>query len=196
MKIAFALFVYLLGTIPTGYIIFRITEKKDIRKYGSFNTGATNVLRLKGWKYALPVLIIDVLKGAIPVYFALILFPDKTFVSTCAFLVVFGHCFPFYLRFNGGKGIATSLGVFAVLAFKPFLLTFAILSLAIAITRFVSLGSILSVLSFPFFAYLLQIETEIVYSSILIFLLVFLRHWNNIQRLFQGKERKLGEKNP
>jgi len=196
MKIAFALFAYLLGTIPTGYIIFRITEKKDIRKYGSFNTGATNVLRLKGWKYALPVLIIDVLKGAIPVYFALVLFPDKRFTLICAFLVVCGHCFPFYLRFNGGKGIATSLGVFAILAFKPFLLTLAVFFLVIAITRFVSLGSIISVLSFPFFAYLLQIETEIVYSSILIFLLVLLRHWNNILRLFQGKERKLGEKTP
>ncbi|MBE0460030.1 MAG: glycerol-3-phosphate 1-O-acyltransferase PlsY [Candidatus Aminicenantes bacterium] len=194
MKIAFAFFTYLLGTIPPGFIIFRITEKKDIRKYGSFNTGATNVLRLKGWKYALPVLIIDVLKGAIPVYFALVLFPDKRFALICAFLAVFGHCFPFYLRFNGGKGIATSLGVFAVLAFKPFLLTLAVFFLVIAITRFVSLGSILSVFSFPFFVYLIQRETEIIYAGILIFLLVLLRHWNNIQRLFQGKERKLGEK--
>jgi len=194
MKIAFAILAYLLGTIPTGYIIFRITEKKDIRQYGSFNTGATNVLRLKGWKYALPVLIIDVLKGAIPVYFALILFPDKRFALICAFLVVCGHCFPFYLRFNGGKGIATSLGVFAVLAFKPFLLTFAVFLLVIFTTRFVSLGSILSVFSFPFFVYLIQRETEIISASILIFILVVLRHWGNILRLFQGKERKIGEK--
>lgn len=194
MKILFALLSYLIGSIPTGYILFFITEKKDIRIFGSRATGATNVLRLKGWKFALPVLVVDILKGALPVIIALRFFEDSIFVSLCAFLAVLGHCFPLYLKFRGGKGVATTVGVFAVLAFKPLLLTVVLFVLIVVLTRYVSLASLLSTLIFPLFVYVFRGEIEIIGLGIAVFLVVAIRHHDNIRRLIRGSERKIGEK--
>lgn len=194
MKILFALLSYFIGSIPTGYILFFIIEKKDIRHFGSGGTGATNVLRLKGWKFALPVLAVDILKGAIPVIIALRFFEDSILVSLCAFLTILGHCFPLYLKFRGGKGVATTVGVFSVLAFKPLLLTVAFFVLVVVLTRYVSLASLLSTLIFPLFVYLLRGEIEIIGLGIAVFLLVVIRHHDNIRRLIRGSERKIGEK--
>jgi glycerol-3-phosphate acyltransferase PlsY len=194
MKILFAGLSYLLGAIPSGYILFYLSEKKDIRDFGSQATGATNMLRLKGWKYAVPVLLFDVFKGILPVFLALKLFEDLTFALICAFLAVAGHCFPVYIKFRGGKGLATALGAYAVLAFIPFLLSLAVFILTIGITRYVSLGSLLAIMSYPLFTFLWNNEIEIIYLSILLFILIALTHRGNIARLIKGKERKLGEK--
>lgn len=194
MKILFLICSYLLGSFPSGYILFLTSEKRDIRNFGSQSTGATNVLRLKGWKYALPVGIMDVLKGAIPVFLALKLFPDKKFALLCGFLAVLGHCFPVFIKFKGGKGVGTTVGFYAVLALKPLLLSLALFLIIIAITRYVSLGSILATLSYPFFVFLFKGEIEIIYLSFVIFLLIVWRHKENIERLIKGRERKLGEK--
>lgn len=194
MKILYAIFSYLMGSIPTGYILFFISERKDIRNYGSYATGATNVLRVKGWKYALPVFVLDFLKGLIPVFLALIIFEDILFAVICAFLSVIGHCFPFYLKFNGGKGMATAAGVFAILAFKPLVLGLVVFILVVVFTRYVSLASLLVALSFPFFIYLFKGEVEIIGLSLAIFLLVVFRHLGNIERLIKRTERKIGEK--
>ena len=94
MKILFAVLSYLVGSFPTGYLLYYLSEKKDIRGYGSHNIGATNVLRLKGWFFAVPVIFIDVMKGFLPVFLATRLFPDLRFVALCGFLAVLGHCFP------------------------------------------------------------------------------------------------------
>jgi len=193
MKILYALLTYLLGSLPTGYILFLITEKKDIRNFGSHSTGATNVLRLKGWKFALPVLAIDLLKGAIPVFIAFRLFEDQGFSVICAFLAVIGHCFPVYLKFKGGKGVATTVGVYSVLAFKPFLLSLAVFVFVVLITRYVSLASLLSTILFPLFVFLLQGDIQIIGLGIAVFALVAFRHWENIGRLVRGTERKIGE---
>lgn len=194
MKILFAILSYLFGSFPTGYLIFRISEKKDIRDFGSKSMGATNVLRLKGLKYALPVVPIDLFKGFLPVFLALKLFPDKRFALLCAFLAVLGHCFPVYIKFRGGKGIATTMGAFSILAFHPFLLSLATFLLIIIITRYVSLGSLVATLSLPLYIYLFKGDIEIIYLSFAVFLIIFIRHLGNINRLIHGKERKLGEK--
>lgn len=194
MKILFAGLSYLFGAIPSGYILFYLSEKKDIRDFGSQATGATNMLRLKGWKYAVPVLLFDALKGILPVILALKLFEDLTFALVCAFLAVVGHCFPVYLKFRGGKGLATALGAYAALASMPLLLSLAVFILIIAITRYVSLGSLLAIMSYPLFAFLNKNEIEIVYLSIALFFLIAFTHRENIARLVKGKERKLGEK--
>ena len=193
MKILYALLTYLMGSLPTGYIFFLISEKKDIRDFGSHSTGATNIFRLKGWKFALPVLAIDLLKGAIPVFIASRLFQDQSFSAICAFLVVAGHCFPVYLRFRGGKGVATTVGVYSVLAFKPFLLSLAVFVLVVLITRYVSLASLLSIVFFPLLVFLFQGSIQIIILGIAIFALIALRHWENIGRLVTGTERKIGE---
>lgn len=194
MKILFALLSYLFGAIPTGYILYFLIEKKDIRTSGSKATGATNVLRLKGWKYGLPVLILDIFKGFLPVFLAFKLFPDKNFALMCAFLTIIGHCFPVYIKFKGGKGVATTIGVYAAIAFKPLLCIVIIFLLVAAITRYVSLGSLLAALSFPFFVILFKGNIEIVYLSLAVFLLILAKHQSNIRRLIKGNERKLGEK--
>ncbi len=194
MKIALALFSYLLGALPSGYIVFWISEKKDIRRFGSGATGATNVLRLKGWKLALPVVVIDIAKGAIPVLLVQKLFQDIRLSLICAFLAVLGHCFPVYIKFKGGKGLATSFGAYAVLAFSPFLFSLAVFLLTAGISRYVSLGSLLASLSYPLFILLLGKETLIALWGFALFFLIAVMHRENIQRLIKGQERKLGEK--
>jgi len=194
MKILFAGLSYLFGAIPSGYILFYLSEKKDIRDFGSQATGATNMFRLKGWKWAVPVLLFDALKGILPVLLALKLFEDLTFALVCAFLAVAGHCFPVYLKFRGGKGLATALGAYGVLAFMPMLLSLAVFILIVGITRYVSLGSLLAIMSYPLFNLLYKNEIEIVCLGIILFILIVFMHRGNIARLIKGNERKLGEK--
>jgi glycerol-3-phosphate acyltransferase PlsY len=194
MKIPFAVLSYLFGSIPSGYILFYLTEKKDIRKFGSQGTGATNVLRLKGWKFAIPILAMDFLKGFLPTFLALKIFEDRTFALICAFLAVLGHCFPVYIRFKGGKGIATTFGAYAILAFKPFLFAVAIFAAVTATSRYVSLASLLAALSYPLLIILFNKQMEIAYMAFVLFILVAFMHRDNIKRLVKGKERKLGGK--
>ena len=194
MKILFAVFSYLLGSFPTGYLLYFLSEKKDIRRFGSQSIGATNVLRLKGWTFAVPVILIDILKGFLPVFLALKLFPDKRFALLCGFLAVLGHCFPIYIKLKGGKGVATAVGVYTVLALKPLLIGIGVFLAIIVLTRYVSLGSILAMMSLPFSIYFIMGNSETAILSIAIFLLIVIRHGGNIHRLMRGKERKLGEK--
>lgn len=194
MKILYAVFSYLLGSFPTGYVFFYLSEKKDIRELGSLATGATNILRLKGWKFALPVLFIDFFKGFLPVFLALNLLHDQFLALVCAFLAVLGHCFPVYLKFRGGKGVATTFGAFSVFALKPFLLSLAVFLIVAGVSRYVSLASLLALLSYSLFLLLLNKQAEIFYLAISLFLLIVLKHRGNIERLVKGTERKLGEK--
>ncbi|HZX09378.1 MAG TPA: glycerol-3-phosphate acyltransferase, partial [Acidobacteriota bacterium] len=105
MKILFALFSYLFGSIPTGYLLYLKINKRDIRNFGSRSIGATNLLRLTDKKTALLAALFDVIKGFIPVFLCLELFDDLFFSLICGFLAVFGHCFPIYIKFKGGKGV-------------------------------------------------------------------------------------------
>ena len=194
MKILFAGLSYLFGAIPSGYILFYLSEKKDIRDFGSQATGATNMFRLKGWKYAVPVLLFDALKGILPVLLVLKLFEDLTFALVCALLAVVGHCFPVYIKFRGGKGLATALGAYGVIAFMPMLLSLAVFILIVGISRYVSLGSLLAIMSYPLFNLLYKNEIEIVCLGIVLFILIAFMHRGNIARLIKGTERKLGEK--
>jgi len=194
MTIIYATLSYLVGSIPTGYIMYKLSEKKDIRRFGSQATGATNVLRLKGWKYALPVGLFDILKGFLVVYFALKLFPDKRLALLCGFLAVLGHCFPIFIKFKGGKGVATTVGVYAALAPVPLLCSVGIFLAAVLLTRYVSLGSLLAMFFFPIFVLYLIGDPYVIALSIAIFCLIIFRHMGNIKRLIGGNERKFREK--
>jgi len=195
MKVLFAVASYLLGSIPTGYLVIRAAERQDIRRFGSRSTGATNVLRVKGLKYAIPVMLVDVLKGFFPAYLGLRLFHDPSLGAMAGFLAALGHCFPFSIGFRGGKGMATSMGAFAALAFPPFLASLAVFAVTAAVSRFVSLGSILAALSFPLFVLLFHGQKPVFLWGLAISTLVILKHEGNIRRLLAGAERKLGEKN-
>jgi glycerol-3-phosphate acyltransferase PlsY len=194
MKILFAMLSYLLGAFPTGYVLYFLSEKKDIRSYGSKSIGATNVLRLKGWVFAIPVILVDILKGFLPVFISLKLFSDVRFALLCGFLAVLGHCFPITLKFKGGKGVATSVGVYSALALKPLLLGIGVFLVVIALTRYVSLGSILAMMSLPVFLYIFQDNREVVILGVAILCLIVIKHGGNIHRLRHGNERKFGEK--
>jgi glycerol-3-phosphate acyltransferase PlsY len=194
VKILFALASYLLGSLPTGYLLIRMADRRDIRQLGSQSMGATNVLRVKGLKFALPVMIVDVLKGFVPALLALRLFHDPTLAVVSGFLAVVGHCFPFSIGFRGGKGMATSMGAYAALAPPAFAASLALFILVTAAGRFVSLGTIAGSLSFPVLVLLIQGPNGLVIGSLAISALIIFRHKDNIKRLLAGTERKLGEK--
>ncbi|MBN1221804.1 MAG: glycerol-3-phosphate 1-O-acyltransferase PlsY [Candidatus Aminicenantes bacterium] len=194
MTIIYALLSYMFGAIPTGYIIFRLTEKDDIRRYGSQATGATNVLRLKGWKYGVPVGIADVSKGFLPVALAMKIFSDERIALLCGFLAVLGHCYPVFIRFRGGKGVASAAGVFLAIAPLFVLMCAGIFLASVLITRFVSLGSLLAMGSFPLIVLLFEGNGNVAFMGMCVFILILLRHKGNIQRLIAGNERKIGEK--
>ena len=195
MRIIWIIGAYFVGSIPSGFIIFRMGGSKDIREFGSRSTGATNVLRLKGWRYAIPVLVIDVLKAALPVWLALRAFPtDRRVAFGVALMVVLGHCFPVFIGFKGGKGVSTAMGSYAVLATVPFLLSLAVFAGVIAATRYVSLGSLLATLSFPLIVYFGRGDNGLAALGLTVFAVIAVRHAGNIRRLIKGQERKLGQK--
>ncbi|MFW6131783.1 MAG: glycerol-3-phosphate 1-O-acyltransferase PlsY [Candidatus Aminicenantaceae bacterium] len=195
MKTLFVAASYFLGAIPSGYIIYRWVTKEDIRNFGSKNIGFTNVLRLLGLKYALPVLIFDFAKGFIPPFLALKIFPDSKLALLCALFAILGHCFPVYIKFKGGKGIATMMGIYAALDVYPFLICLGVFVLVSGISRYVSLGSLTSSLSYPIILVLFDRNLNTIFLFVIIFLLILLRHRDNVKRLIRGNERKLGDAN-
>lgn len=191
-RMAFAAASYLLGSFPTGYLAVMAGSRRDIRSLGSGATGATNVLRVGGWKPALFVALVDILKGALPAVLAMRLFGEPGFAAQAASLAVLGHCFPITLGFRGGKGVATAAGAMAALAPWPAVASLAVFAVTIAVTRFVSLGSLLAAAAFPAFARLLGAPPETSAWSLAVVLIIVLRHVGNIRRLIQGHEPKLG----
>ncbi|WP_422120758.1 glycerol-3-phosphate 1-O-acyltransferase PlsY [Koleobacter methoxysyntrophicus] len=184
---------YLLGSISFSYFIAKIWMGIDIRNYGSGNAGATNVLRVLGTKPAIIALLGDALKGIIAVYLGK-LTGDESIMLLCGLAVVIGHNWPIFLKFKGGKGIATSLGVILTISPLSSLILIIIGVFIIYITRYVSLGSITSAIILPFIFYMLHKSGYyLVFALVLTFLALF-RHRSNIQRLLSGKESKLGEK--
>lgn len=193
-KAAVAAASYLIGSFPSGYILFRAAEKKDIRHFGSGATGATNVLRLKGWRPAILVAMIDIAKGLVPALAAARMFSDPAFSAVCASAAVIGHCFPVTIGFRGGKGVATAAGAMFALAPVPALGSLAVFILTVALTRFVSLGSLLAVLLFPVFLALFPMTGPLILWTLPIILVIGLRHAGNIGRLRRGTEHKLGRR--
>jgi len=194
---------YLIGSIPTGYIFGRLLKGLDIRKFGSGNVGATNVLRVLGKWPGISVLILDVLKGFLPIIFlGNFIFPRTTVSAEILYIslgisCIAGHNWTVFLGFKGGKGIATTLGVLLGLALKitglNLILGLLILTwlLVFTLTRIVSFASIISALSLPLYMLLFKQSWIMISSSIILSIFVILRHKSNLIRLFQGKESRL-----
>jgi len=204
-----AVISYLLGSIPFGYLLVRLFRGEDIRKTGSGNIGATNVARSGAKGLGIATLALDALKGALAVWLAALLAGSKynlcgdfvvfpcvsalRLMSLAALLAVLGHVFPVWLRFKGGKGVATALGVFCVLFPNAILVALAIFILVVAVTRYVSLGSILGAIAFPAAAYFMQNADWL--SLLLasgVSLIIVLKHHQNIVRLLGGTENRFG----
>jgi len=220
--ILFAVLAYLLGSIPFGYILVRIFLGADVRQMGSGNIGATNVARTGSKGLAIATLALDILKGYVAVILAYAYgmfaawqhtpqvngFPPNApaaatvqqaflLAAVAAFSAIIGHIFTVWLRFNGGKGVATGLGVFLALAPKAVLIVFAVFVAIVAVTRYISLGSMVAAALFPLCFYFLQ-PTHATPGVLIMLsgvsLLIIYRHRANISRLVAGNENRFGAK--
>lgn len=188
---------YLIGSIPMGYIIGKLFYKVDIRSAGSGNIGATNALRLFGTRTGVIILILDMLKGLVTVLLSKALVPDRpAMIVLTALIVILGHIFTIFLRFKGGKGVATAAGAFLGLAPLELALALPLFLIVVIISRYVSLGSVLAALSFGIIVSIRQFyaaEPDWIKAGfcLLVVGMIILKHRENIKRLLQGKENKL-----
>lgn len=199
-----AVVAYLLGSIPFGYLLVRIFRKEDIREKGSGNIGATNVMRSGSKGLGAITFVLDVLKGYGAVFLAAYFVARQgndprvtgNAAAIAALCVVLGHIFTIWLGFKGGKGVATAFGVFLALALWPAVVVAGIFVFVFAVSRYVSLGSIVSAVAFPFLALLMPHSPRTPFETAVLFvipLIVILRHHQNIGRLMSGTEYRFGK---
>jgi acyl phosphate:glycerol-3-phosphate acyltransferase len=200
---------YFLGSIPFGYLLMRIFRGEDVRATGSGNIGATNVARTGSKGLAIATLLLDGLKGYVAVllagyfvntdssYLLRFVFLERLTIAVCALAALFaiiGHMFPVWLRFKGGKGVATAAGAFVGLAPRAFLFALAAFVVVVALTRYVSLGSIVAAASFPAFFFLtaplVRTNYAVLFFTAVSSLLIMIRHKDNIRRLLAGMENR------
>jgi glycerol-3-phosphate acyltransferase PlsY len=187
---------FLIGSIPTGLLIAR-ARGIDLRKVGSGNIGATNVLRVAGKQAALLTLIGDIAKGIIPVALARAVgFAEHHVVyeGLCGLAAIIGHDFSPFLRFKGGKGVATSIGVLLVFSPHVGLFTIMLWLMTAKWTRYSSLSALISFGLLPLSVYMIDYSKDKMMIALAITVLLFMRHTGNIRRLVQGTETKIGEK--
>jgi glycerol-3-phosphate acyltransferase PlsY len=187
---------YFIGSVPTGYLVARIAGGLDIRTIGSGNIGATNVGRAMGRGWAIFVTIMDMLKGALALLVtATSASTEPWLLSLAGFAVVIGHNFPVWLKFRGGKGVATSYGVVSFLwpwnSFAVALMSGAIWYAVMRTTRYVSLASMTSLLALPVFFWMLDAPLPFIVVSLALAFFVFYRHRANIERLTRGRENRV-----
>ena len=177
---------YLLGSIPFGFLLTKIILKKDIREIGSGNIGATNVLRTGNKIIGYSTLVLDILKAVIPILFIKIQFPEFIFISSLA--VFLGHVFPIWLKFNGGKGVATYVGILFCINYILGFFFIATWLVIFFISKYSSLSSLLASMIIPIYYFF--IDTENYYFFIIMFILIFYTHRENIKRLKNNTESK------
>lgn len=200
--IAVGVVAYLIGSINSSILISKAVMGKDIRESGSGNAGATNMLRTMGKKYAIITLVIDILKGVVALLLAMLAIKFGAYAVSmyiAGVAVVVGHNFPVFFGFKGGKGVATSLGVILLLDWKIGLITLVIALAIMAISKYVSLGSVMAALVFVIIQIVVMIATDsfdITRFICVVILggLLIIRHRANIKRLLNGTENKLGSK--
>ncbi|MDI9502081.1 MAG: glycerol-3-phosphate 1-O-acyltransferase PlsY [Tissierellia bacterium] len=184
---------YLIGCITAGYFVGRWFYHADIRAEGSGNPGTTNAFRTLGVKAGIATLLIDAAKGVLAVWIGSVLAPEFG-AYVAAVFVVFGHNFPFHLRFRGGKGVATSAGV--VLFFSPLLILvlLGVFILVVVATKKVSAGSVMAAFAAPFVTWFMHKDQMLVFVIAFLGALLLLRHKSNIQRLLRGEEKNFSWK--
>jgi len=202
-----AFIAYLCGSIPFGYILVRVFRGQDVRATGSGNIGATNVARTAP-ALGVATLLLDGFKGFLPVHAVLGLGISydaqrthfERMLAVAALCAVLGHLFPLWLKFRGGKGVATAVGAFLALAPVAIGITFVLFVLVLAASRYVSLASIISAAAFPAIAWLLMrerfITKAVLESMVAIVVLIIAKHHANIRRLLNGTENRFGKKKP
>lgn len=185
---------YLLGSLSFAVLLVRWRTGQDIRTVGSGNAGATNVLRAHGKGLALAVALLDVGKGAAAVLLVRAVTGDPRYAAAAGFAAILGHVFPIFAGFRGGKGVATAVGAFLALAPLGMLACMGVFLLVAAVTRYVSLASVIAILLLPAAAGMLShASLPILIAAAATSVLVFVKHLENLKRLGRGEERKLGQ---
>lgn len=195
---------YLIGSIPTSIIAGKLLKGIDIRQHGSGNAGATNVFRVLGWKAGLVVLLIDMFKGWFPTVYVSQLGMDSglawqpiNYQILAGVAAMFGHIWTIFAGFKGGKGVGTGAGMIIGLAPLPVLICLIVFIVTVALTRYVSLGSILASITFMVVVLLqkyvfdIDISTQLLVFSVFVPILIVFTHRSNIQRLLKGQENKI-----
>ncbi|WP_136808825.1 glycerol-3-phosphate 1-O-acyltransferase PlsY [Desulfosediminicola flagellatus] len=197
MSIVLLVASYLIGAIPFGLVIGKFAGK-DVREEGSKNIGATNVSRLLGKKLGFATLVCDCLKGFLPMLAAEMVLGDavnkQLIVCLCGLLAVVGHMFPVYLGFKGGKGVATGLGVFLYLSPMAILISLGVFAGSVALSGFVSVGSLLSSGLMVLWLWLLGESSVTIITAAAIAALIWIKHHENIGRLLKGEEKSWKKK--
>ena len=190
---------YILGSVPNALWIGKVFKGIDIREHGSKNTGSTNAARVLGAKLGILTLILDISKGAIPVALSLFmkanLLENITGISNLDFIMIgifaiVGHSFSIFMKFKGGKAVATTVGVFTVLVPKALLLAAVVFFVIFALTRYVSVSSITAAISLPIFIFFLYGNIPYTVFGGIITILIIVKHKSNIQRLLNGTESR------
>ncbi|HKL76334.1 MAG TPA: glycerol-3-phosphate 1-O-acyltransferase PlsY [Halanaerobiales bacterium] len=195
MKIFFlAILSYLIGSLPTAYLITKKIKGEDIRKFGSGNIGATNAARVLGIKMGLIVALVDILKGYFAVILIQLILPQQTplyIIFLLALIVIIGHNFSVFLNFSGGKGVATTIGIVMNIFPMGFLILTVIWFLITIITRYVSLASMMAAVSLVFSSYFLKESSAYFYFMVILAIGVIFTHRENIARLLHGTENRM-----
>jgi len=191
MELLLTILSYLLGSVPSGFIIGALSGV-DVRNAGSGNIGATNVARLLGKRLGLLTLLADLAKGFVPVMIAQKLDMSDLGIAQVAIAAFLGHLYPIFLRFKGGKGVATAFGTLLGIAPAATLVLLAVFTVAVIFCRIVSLGSIAAALAAPFALWALHYAAIFVMVSAFLGGMVILRHRENIKRLLDGTEPRFG----
>ena len=197
MSLIYYFLAYLLGSIPFGFLTAKTVKGIDIRQFGSRNIGATNVFRVVGKKWGILVFILDALKGYLAVSIPVFLTHQKDIPPALGFavLAIAGHSFPVWLSFRGGKGVATSLGVFLAITFMPTLIAFAFWIIIFLITHIISMASLAAALLFPLIITLYHHGRPgfpwLLATSLLLAFFMFYTHRPNIGRILRGEEKRL-----
>lgn len=183
---------YLLGSMPTSYIAGRLARGIDLREHGSRNLGATNVYRVLGWSWAIPVGLVDVLKGAVPAsLFARWSGGPAWLAPALGAAAVVGHMFSPFVGFKGGKGVATACGMFLALAPVAILIAVPVWAAGLWLTGYVSVASLVAAGTFPVWVRLTQPQApETFWAAVILALLIFIAHRANVRRLLAGTENR------
>ena len=194
--VLFLIFSYVLGSIPNALWIGKIFKNMDVREYGSGNLGSTNVARVLGYRYGILTLILDVLKGIVPVYLVTLYYQDNDILHVLvAMSCILGHSYSMFVKFQGGKSVATSLGVLIIISPKSVLFLLGLFFIIVLITGYVSVASMSVASILPINVYIFN-NKNITYMlfSLFISILVVYRHKSNIVNLLNGKESKFTDK--